>query len=297
LYASFAIDKDAAATRKHVLALGKRYETLRTRLSQRARNLYMHPGAAIDGLLGVRTIHELGRARILGRSVLTADSKLVTRTEQARRKLATRMDKLSALRGAAEAKEGQLAQQRSVVATQYAAQRSLLSNVKGEIATLIEQQRQQALAAAATTTPQGGGTSDTPKAKTPPGDPDANAKPPAVDWGASQAVAIARAQLGKPYVWAADGPDSFDCSGLTMYAWGKVGIPMIHFAESQHNQFPRVPKTQLQPGDLVFFGDPIHHVGIYEGGGIMINAPESGENVRRNSIYRTDYAGASRPTR
>ncbi len=285
------IDTEAAATQKQVAKLGRRYELLRKRLAGRVRMLYMHPGAALDGLLGVRTISELGRARVLGRSVLTADSELVNETDGARKKLEARVDKLGALRDSAQAKEGELAVQRSSVAQQFAAQRTLLSNVKGEIANIIEQQRQQALAAA------GGGGTGGAVARKPAGDPDANAKPPPVDWGASQALAIARAQLGKPYVWAADGPDTFDCSGLTMYAWGKVGISMIHYAGSQYNQFPHVPKTQLQPGDLVFFGAPIHHVGIYEGGGIMIDAPETGENVRRDSIYRRDYAGASRPSR
>jgi cell wall-associated NlpC family hydrolase len=56
-----------------------------------------------------------------------------------------------------------------------------------------------------------------------------------------------------------------------------------------------VARNQIQPGDLLFYGSPIHHVGIYEGGGVMINAPETGENVRRDSIGRSDYAGAARP--
>ncbi len=154
----------------------------------------------------------------------------------------------------------------------------------------MEQQRQQALAAA--------GGSSTQSPSTHAADPDRHSlEPPPVDWGAPTALSIARAQIGKPYVWGAAGPNTFDCSGLTLYAWGKVGISMIHFAASQYAEFPHVSRAQLQPGDLVFFGSPIHHEGIYEGGGIMIDAPETGENVRRDSIYRPDYAGASRPTR
>jgi cell wall-associated NlpC family hydrolase len=80
-----------------------------------------------------------------------------------------------------------------------------------------------------------------------------------------------------------------------MYAWAKVGVQLVHYAASQFFMLPKVRQSQLRAGDLVFFGSPIHHVGIYEGGGIMIDAPQTGENVRRDSIYRPDYAGASRP--
>jgi cell wall-associated NlpC family hydrolase len=113
--------------------------------------------------------------------------------------------------------------------------------------------------------------------------------------GASTAVSVARQQIGKPYEWAADGPDTFDCSGLTMYAWGKAGVSLPHSSQAQFGSLTHIAKSQLQPGDLVFFGSPIHHVGIYEGGGIMIDAPETGENVRRDSIGRADYAGSARP--
>ena len=80
-----------------------------------------------------------------------------------------------------------------------------------------------------------------------------------------------------------------------MYAWAAVGVSMIHSAAAQYDEFPHVSKSELAPGDLVFFGSPIHHVGIYEGGGVMIDAPQTGELVRRDSIYRADYVGASRP--
>ena len=109
------------------------------------------------------------------------------------------------------------------------------------------------------------------------------------------AVETAYAQLGKPYRWGASGPDSFDCSGLTMYSWGKAGVSLPHSSRAQFSATKRVAREALQPGDLVFFGSPIHHVGIYVGDGKMIHSPESGENVRVWSISRRDYAGAGRP--
>ena len=114
--------------------------------------------------------------------------------------------------------------------------------------------------------------------------------------GAAAAVRYAYAQLGKPYRWAAAGPYSFDCSGLTMRAWEVGGVSLPHNAAMQYAETRHVSRSQLQPGDLVYFGNPIHHVGIYIGGGNMIEAPYTGADVRiTNFGYRTDYAGASRP--
>jgi peptidoglycan DL-endopeptidase CwlO len=112
---------------------------------------------------------------------------------------------------------------------------------------------------------------------------------------ASVAVATARAQLGKPYVWAASGPDAFDCSGLTMFSWAAAGVSLPHSAAMQYNSAPHVSRSQLQPGDLVFFGSPAYHVGIYVGGGMMIHAPQTGDVVKYASIGILDYSGAARP--
>jgi cell wall-associated NlpC family hydrolase len=119
---------------------------------------------------------------------------------------------------------------------------------------------------------------------------------PPVSPGAAAAVAQAKAQLGKPYVFGGAGPDSFDCSGLTMYAWASGGRSLPHSASAQYQMLPHVAIANLQPGDLVFFGSDLHHVGIYVGGGQMIEAPHTGANVRYASIYsRTDLVGAGRP--
>jgi cell wall-associated NlpC family hydrolase len=111
---------------------------------------------------------------------------------------------------------------------------------------------------------------------------------------ASTAVAEAYRQLGKPYEWGAAGPDTFDCSGLTMWAWAKAGVSLPHHSGSQYNQGTHVSQSELRPGDLVFFGSPIHHVGIYVGNGNMINAPETGDVVKVAPAFRSDYVGATR---
>jgi cell wall-associated NlpC family hydrolase len=117
--------------------------------------------------------------------------------------------------------------------------------------------------------------------------------PPGV--GAQSAIQWAQAELGKPYVYGGAGPDSFDCSGLTAWAWGHAGHPLPHSSEAQYSDTVHVPISQLQPGDLVFYGMPPHHVGIYVGGGRMINALHSGTNVEYDSIYMEgDLVGGGR---
>jgi peptidoglycan DL-endopeptidase RipA len=109
-------------------------------------------------------------------------------------------------------------------------------------------------------------------------------------------------QLGKPYQWGAAGPDTYDCSGLTMVAWAHAGVSLLHYTGYQWQEGPRVPLDQLQRGDLLFYAtdnsDPgtIHHVGIYIGNGMMVDAPFTGADVRIDSIYQPGVPiGAIRP--
>ena len=111
----------------------------------------------------------------------------------------------------------------------------------------------------------------------------------------SSIVSVARKYLGAPYVWGATGPNSFDCSGFTSYVYRQVGVSIPHTSRAQINAGQRVSRGDLAPGDLVFFGSPIHHVGMYVGGGMMIHAPNSGDVVRIAPAFRSNYVGACRP--
>jgi peptidoglycan DL-endopeptidase CwlO len=109
-------------------------------------------------------------------------------------------------------------------------------------------------------------------------------------------------QLGKPYLWGGAGPDSFDCSGLTMMAWARAGVQLLHYTGYQWEEGPHVPLNQLQRGDLLFYAtntsDPgtIHHVAIYIGNGMMVNAPHTGAFVRIDGMYAPGgLIGAVRP--
>ncbi|MEV0489333.1 C40 family peptidase [Streptomyces atratus] len=112
---------------------------------------------------------------------------------------------------------------------------------------------------------------------------------------AEKVLAFARAQIGKPYVWGATGPSSYDCSGLTQAAWKAAGVDIPRTTWDQVEIGTRIATVDLQPGDLVFFYDDISHVGIYKGDGMMIHAPKPGANVREESIYYMPIYGSVRP--
>lgn len=116
------------------------------------------------------------------------------------------------------------------------------------------------------------------------------------------AASWAISQIGKPYQWGGAGPDSYDCSGLTMDAWARAGVPLLHWTGYQWPSGPHIPISQLRRGDLLFFAtdtadpDTIHHVGIYIGNGEMVDAPYTGVDVRIDSIYQPGgLIGATRP--
>ncbi|MFE3636669.1 NlpC/P60 family protein [Streptomyces sp. NPDC059168] len=111
---------------------------------------------------------------------------------------------------------------------------------------------------------------------------------------AGAAVAYAYQKLGSPYVWGATGPDAFDCSGLVQAAYRSAGVSLPRTTYAQINAGRRVPRSQLQPGDLVFFYSGISHVGIYIGNGRMIHAPNPSAPVRVAPVDEMPFAGATR---
>jgi cell wall-associated NlpC family hydrolase len=130
-----------------------------------------------------------------------------------------------------------------------------------------------------------------PAPPTPPAPP-ATAAPPVS--AAGTAVEIALEELGKPYRYGALGPSTFDCSGLTKFVYGAAGIVLPHSAAGQYGSGRRVNRSQLQPGDLIFWRG-LGHVGIYIGGGRMVHAPQTGDVVTISSIDQGTYVGAVRP--
>lgn len=123
--------------------------------------------------------------------------------------------------------------------------------------------------------------------------PETPADPPAgkVD----KVLAFAKAQLGKPYVWGASGPNSYDCSGFTQGAWKAAGVSLPRTTFDQVEVGTKVAKSQMRPGDLIFFYEDISHVGIYVGDGQMIHASKPGDDVKYESVDYMPFHSAVRP--
>ena len=112
---------------------------------------------------------------------------------------------------------------------------------------------------------------------------------------AGAAVSYAMAQVGDAYVYGAAGPSAFDCSGLTMMAWGQAGVGLPHSSSAQYSSGSRVAVSDLQPGDLVFYYSPISHVGMYIGNGMIAHAANPGSGVTTAALNSMPYVGAVRP--
>lgn len=122
------------------------------------------------------------------------------------------------------------------------------------------------------------------------------ASSPAVGNGAGAAIAAARSQLGVRYTWGGASPSmGFDCSGLVMWAWQHGGKSLPHSSQAMYSTARRISVSALQPGDLLFYGSPVHHVALYIGGGQIIHAPHTGDVVKITSMsYWSDLVGAGR---
>ena len=192
-------------------------------------------------------------------------------------------------------------------------QEKLAAAEEARAAAAAEQQArnsEQAAASAAAATPAaprggggdtgggntGGGGGDNGGGNTGGGGDTGGSPAPAVSGKAGIAVSAAYSQLGVPYRFATSSPGvSFDCSGLTKWAWGRAGVGMPHQSGAQYGSFPHVSKDEAQPGDLIFYYSPIGHVGIYIGGGQMIHAPQTGDVVKISVVHWNKVVGVARP--
>ena len=232
---------------------------------------------------------------------------LLKQVTTAEREIATRQAQLKSEERDAAKLVAQKRQQKAAIEAGLRQRRALLSSTKGELGHLLHERQvhqQQAAAAAAAALAQqqqqqqaqqapppssGGGTGSS-------GGGGSYNPPPAGTLG-QQAAAIAQQYLGVPYVWGGASPSGFDCSGLVVYVYGRLGVSLPHYTVSLWSSGAHVSRDQLAPGDLVFFYS-LDHVGIYLGGGLFIHAPHTGTVVQISSLnsswYSSAYDGAVR---
>jgi cell wall-associated NlpC family hydrolase len=311
------VSAEAATAEAEVARLDQQVEENREAVREQAVAAYVQGGLSPTANLDSDADVDPSRleqyvASIIGQRADAIDSLKATRLS-----LAERRAELEDARARSRAAVAKVDASKRDAAAAAARQRSTLSKVQGELSGLVEAEterraaedarRAQAALASRQTRDQvaranpstaaaapGPRTATTkPPAKSKPAEPTGPPPGPPAS-GASAAVAKAKEQIGKPYEWGGSGPDSFDCSGLTSYAWRAGGRSLPHSSRSQWSATTRVSISDLQPGDLLFYGSPIHHVGIYVGSGQMVEAPETGKNVRYGGIHRSDLVGAGR---
>lgn len=246
-----------------------------------ARELYMSGGdaGALESVLSSDSLTEVENRLSYLSSSQQAQTEVFERLKVERTELERVVVRLEAQRARAQAAEERLASLRSEIEAKLAAQKDEVASLVRAIERAEERARARARAQASETAPA---VTDITFAE-------------GVHPAARAAVEAALSQVGKPYQWGAAGPDSYDCSGLTMWAWAQAGVSLPHNSAMQYSATKRVARSDWQPGDLLFFGSPIHHVGMYIGNGQMVEAPYTGAQVRVNSAYRSDYVGAGRP--
>ncbi|MEU5028522.1 C40 family peptidase [Streptomyces milbemycinicus] len=194
--------------------------------------------------------------------------------------------KLRQLRGEAQDKLDQLHGAQAALARHRGVARKKLAAAKALLDRLTSEQRRRYEAQEA---------KEAREAQEARGTEGAGAAPYATSDRAARAVSYAYGALGKPYVWGATGPHGYDCSGLTQAAWRAAGVALPRTTYTQINAGRRVSRTELVPGDLIFFYSGVSHVGLYIGGGRMIHAPRPGAPVRVAPIDQMPFAGATRP--
>ena len=306
----------AAEAQQNLDATTAEVAHLRTLVNERGAELYRGAGQGPTSL-DVSSANSLISSSKYGALAAKHDTKLLDELRRAERTLRDQQAQAEQAQADAQDEQRAITNAQAGVEAANAKQEQLLSQVNGEIAQLVaeEQARKEAAAlaaaqqryvdaaaasAAAPAPSSGNGTGAGANSSRgssggsgPAPAPSANV--PVNGGGASAAIAYARSQLGKPYCYAGAGPACFDCSGLTMRAWGAAGVSMPHYSGAQYSMFPHVPLNAMQPGDLVFWGPGgSEHVGLYIGGGQMIAAPHTGDVVKIQAVFGSPV-GAARP--
>lgn len=263
----------------------KRLNVVQTHLNNRANTMYRQGNAGfLDVLLGAQSFEDFSSVWDILNDLNDQDAVSAKQLKAMKAQVASLTKTLKVEEASAISAKNTMARNKASIESQLAERQSKLKGVEKEIAQLKAQEA-AAEAARVSTSSSGGSTSS--GGKTFP-------KPTRAP--RSEVVSIAKRYLGAPYQWAASGPNRFDCSGFTMFVYRQVGVSLPHSSRAQIGCGQRVSRSDLEPGDLVFFGSPIHHVGMYVGGGQYIHAPSTGDVVKISSLgSRGDFAGACRP--
>lgn len=297
-----------AETAARVDALTAEVTGLEATTTAFVRSMYMHGSTSgLASVLQSDGVTEAGRGLAVMQRLTRQRQAQVELLGARRQELAAAEHQLAVQVAEAERRQEATAARRDDVEDLIAAQRDEVDDLRSRIAEAerqaqraAERQAREAAERAAQAAAREAAQEATPAPTTPaPGTdppPQPDPAPPGTRKSADTAVQAALSQVGKPYEYAADGPDSYDCSGLTKWAWARAGVALTHYSRAQYEETTRITRVQLQPGDLVFYGSPIHHVAMYVDGTSVVEAPYTGANVRvrEDGLLRSDIVGYGR---
>lgn len=282
------IQADIRKTEARIARATRRVNSLQGDLNSRASSMYRTgPITFIEVLLQAQDFAEFASTWDTLRQLNVRDAKDVIALNAARAEARAAEKALATDERSAERQVKVMAERKASIESQIAQRKSMLRGLESEIAAIEAAQEAQQAARARAIADAAARSQFIPVVE--------QSFPPPTRAARSEVVSVAMRYLGAPYSWGAAGPNSFDCSGFTMFVYGQVGVSLPHNSGAQFGSGERVSRSDLQPGDLVFFGSPIHHVGIYVGGGSYIHSPHTGDVVRISPLDRSDYAGAVRP--
>jgi peptidoglycan DL-endopeptidase CwlO len=265
----------------------------KARLNRRVRAMYVgNENKFLDVMVNAGSFDQFLVASDLSKRLSRKDASLVTEVKDAKAKLEGQRTNLQDRLGSQASAADELKASKAQVESDLGAAKGKLANVEEQVRQALARQQAEATARASSSS-----SSSRRSYPSSPSSPDIVAprtRPPGAPHGG--VVGVAYDQLGKPYVWGAEGPDSFDCSGLTMYCYRVgAGIEISHSSYEQANCGVRVSPSELQPGDILGFRG-WGHVGLYVGGGDFIQAPQTGDVVKVTPLAsRSNFCGAVRP--
>jgi cell wall-associated NlpC family hydrolase len=258
----------------------KRQKVVTKHLSVRANSMYREGrDGFLSVLLGADSFEEFATTWDVLKDLNVDDARAIAELKVLRAEADKARDEVAAKERQASRQVKVMRANKNSILRQLAARKRKLRGLEAEISRLEAAEQARRAASAGRWVNSGGGQHFPPPTRAP----------------RSEVVSIAKRYLGARYVWGAAGPNTFDCSGLMLYVYRQVGVRLPHSSRAQIHYGQRVSRSDLQPGDLVFFGSPIHHVGMYVGGGMYLHAPHSGSYVQISPMNRGDFAGACRP--